>query len=80
MAFELSEAKVLKDPFSDAPVAPEDCSRYSLLFLGPENVELRQEVYHLNHPTLGELALFLVPVNSRQGRIEMEAIINGVGQ
>ncbi|MCA8992084.1 MAG: hypothetical protein KDA88_08900 [Planctomycetaceae bacterium] len=77
LAFELTEAEALKDPFSETPVAPEACSRYSLLFLGPENVELQQGNYELKHPEMGELSLFMVPVNARQGRYEMEAIVNG---
>lgn len=45
---------------------------FSLLFRTPENVHLQQGTYPLEHPTLGTVDLFLVPL----GRGLCEAVFN----
>ncbi len=52
-SFHLREAKALGAAAMERPP-------FSLLFGGPEHVA--QGTYLLEHPTLGELTLFLVPV------------------
>ena len=45
---------------------------FSLLFKGPRELVLEQQIYRLEHPDLGSLELFLVPV----GFGESEAVFN----
>ena len=35
---------------------------FSLLFRGPSGLELHQRIYRLSHETLGDVELFLVPM------------------
>lgn len=35
---------------------------FSLLFRGPSGIELHQRIYRLSHETLGDVELFLVPM------------------
>ena len=48
---------------------------FSLLFLGPDEL-LPQSLYRLEHPVLGELTLFLVPVQKKKSGIVYEAVFN----
>lgn len=50
--------------------------RFSLLFHGPLQPFLPQQTYHMEHETLGELALFLVPVGQDETGFTYEAVIN----
>lgn len=54
----LVEANALAAP-GDAPArrAP-----FSLVFRGPRSVQLTQQIHRLEHPALGVLELFLVPI------------------
>lgn len=45
--------------------------RHSLL---PQNAYLPQQIYHLEHPTLGTLDLFLVPLGPDSEGMRYEAI------
>ena len=54
--------------------ATQEC--YSLLFEFPEIVPPVQGVYQLQHETLGEFQLFLVPVKLDSGSVYFEAVIN----
>lgn len=49
---------------------------FSLFFLGPENSYLPQQTYKLNHATLGELEIFLVPVAQNKDGFQYEAVFN----
>lgn len=50
---------------------------FALLFLGPVSQEyLPQGTYRLQHPTLGSLELFIVPLGPQTGRMRYEAIFN----
>lgn len=49
---------------------------YNLLFQGPDSVQLEQAMYALEHPILGEVVLFLVPVKRTPQGIQYEAVIN----
>ncbi len=41
--------------------------RFCLLFRGPAHQPLAQNTYVFEHPRLGDLALFIVPIGSREG-------------
>jgi hypothetical protein len=49
---------------------------FSIVFAGPEQRFLPQHIYTLRHATLGEHALFLVPVGRDTGGYQYQAIFN----
>ena len=51
---------------------------YALLFRGPADFCLLQNIYHLEHETVGPLDLFLVPVKEKPDGFRYEAIINRI--
>ena len=53
--------------------------RFSLLFRGPLEMPLRQDVYDISHPALGDFRLLLVPVLTPMNDARhYEAVINRV--
>lgn len=62
---EVSESKETKDVVS-----------FSLLFAGPDGYSIQQGMYDLEHPSLGAMQLFLVPVGMREGGSLLEAVFN----
>lgn len=51
---------------------------FVLLFHGPAQYFLPQGIHKLNHPTLGEIDLFLVPVAQDAEGFQYEAVFNRV--
>ncbi|NET11235.1 MAG: hypothetical protein F6K16_42455 [Symploca sp. SIO2B6] len=51
-------------------------SEFSLLFKGPTDMPLPQQIYQLNHNELGELGIFLVPVACHADGMKYEAIFS----
>lgn len=49
---------------------------FSVIFLGPADRMMPQHIYRLQHPQLGEMDLFLVPVGKQQSGYEYEAVFN----
>ncbi len=49
---------------------------FSLIFLGPAEHFLSQGTYQLDHPKLGTLEIFLVPVGQLAGGFQYEAVFN----
>lgn len=49
---------------------------FSLLFKGPNDVKLPQQICPMSHSDLGELSIFLVPVGHEEDGIRYEAIFN----
>ena len=49
---------------------------FALLFRGPRHKPLRQGTYQLRHHSIGEVALFLVPVGVDGGGTTYEAVFN----
>jgi hypothetical protein len=55
---------------------PEARQPFSIHFLGPASPQyLPQHMYRLEHPELGELELFIVPLGPERGRMRYEAIL-----
>jgi hypothetical protein len=48
---------------------------FSLVFSGPQPV-LAQRIYRLDHPVLGSLDIFLVPIGLDGDRVRYEAVFN----
>lgn len=49
---------------------------FSLLFRAPSSLGAAQGTYRIQHPRLGALDLFLVPVGASAQSIEFEAVFN----
>jgi hypothetical protein len=49
---------------------------FSLLFHAPKQWRYPQCIYHLSHPQLGELDVFLVPLGPDERGMRLEAIFN----
>ncbi|MEO8458956.1 MAG: hypothetical protein ABI451_00365 [Dokdonella sp.] len=49
---------------------------FSLNLLAPANVRGVQGVYKIEHPEIGLLEMFLVPVATFDGRLQFEAVFN----
>ena len=48
--------------------------QFSLRFRGPASPALVQHIYHLEHPSLGALEIFLVPIGKDAGGMIYEAV------
>ena len=53
-----------------------DGEQFSLIFRGPSEVYFEQQICPLEHPALGRLDLFLVPVDQREDGFYYEAFFN----
>lgn len=50
--------------------------RFSAFFRGPESAFLPQQTYEFEHPDMGEMAIFLVPLGLDNKGYRYEAIFN----
>lgn len=50
--------------------------QFSLFFRGPKTPLLEQRIYHLQHETLGQLDLFLVPISIDEQGLLYECVFN----
>ena len=50
--------------------------RFSLFFDGPLDRYLPQSVYRLTHEAMGEIDLFLVPIEKKENAFRYEAVFN----
>lgn len=50
--------------------------QFSLLFLGPPDIFLQQNLYRVEHDKIGTFDLFLVPVRKDEGGLYYEAVFN----
>ncbi len=51
---------------------------FSLVFSGPIDRPLDQQIVRLRHDELGDISLFVVPVDEIAGRRQYEAIVNRI--
>jgi hypothetical protein len=49
---------------------------FSVAFLGPTDPVLPQRIYRIEHPALGTLELFLVPIGRDAAGVGYEAVFN----
>lgn len=50
--------------------------RFSLFFQGPGDVMLPQNTFTLEHPEMGELLLFIVPIGRDERGFQYEVVFN----
>jgi len=68
----LTDVQVL----ADQPRAPRS-QPFSLIFVGPDEPRLDQQIYGLEHDVLGRLELFLVPIGQDPSSgLRYEAVFN----
>jgi uncharacterized protein DUF6916 len=70
-----SELELTLVEVSDVRVSPR-VEAFSLEFRGPAASPLPQAEYQFDHPVIGELALFIVPVGRDGDALEYEAVFN----
>ena len=56
------------------PAEPDSRSPFSMIFVGRTNGVLPQRIYQLEHDSLGEFELFLVPVGMDANGVQYEAV------
>lgn len=74
-----SEAKLIEvNPHSQGqpPGAVDRRVPFSLLFRVPPGLALTQRIYALEHPMLGRLDIFLVPIRQEADGLVLEAVFN----
>lgn len=71
---ELELVKVLGDKSSLDKI--EGVERFSIYFLGPVDIYLPQSTYRLEHDSLGQLDIFIVPVGVQDRRYQYEAVFS----
>lgn len=54
----------------------EGVERFSIYFLGPEDIHIRQHTYRMEHDALGQLDIFIVPVSVENRRVRYEAVFS----
>ena len=74
MRLELTEARALE--IGARPFGAPQRKPFSLLFKGPRDPVLPQQMYKMDHGTLGEFTLFVVPVGQDEKGTYYEAIFN----
>lgn len=62
-------AKVMESEAARLPRHP-----FSLFFIGPKSYMLQQNTYHLTHPALDPLDIFVVPVGQTAEAYQYEAV------
>jgi hypothetical protein len=72
IVLELDEVK----PFPALSHSRSDVERFSIYFYGPGNFYLPQRIYKLEHEQMGEMEIFLVPVEQGQRGFRYEAIFS----
>ena len=50
--------------------------RFSLFFQGPDDIMLNQGTFTLDHPSMGELLLFMVPIARERQSFRYEVVFN----
>jgi len=69
---ELDEVKGFKAGANE----PSGMERFSVFFYGPGDLMLPQGTFALEHPSMGELLLFMVPVGRDERGFRYEVVFN----
>lgn len=71
VALELIEVSELDDSYGSPREAP-----FSLIFRGPQQFYLAQQIYTLRHEVMGSMDIFLVPIRPDENGMRAQAIFN----
>lgn len=69
------EAELVESALLSSP-SPRAAPPFRAVLRGPAGWQGAQGIYRLRHPTLGALELFLVPIAQRDGRMDLELVLN----
>jgi hypothetical protein len=58
------------------PEEQQGMERFSLIFRGPSDIFVPQNIYRLAHEQMGELDIFLVPIAPESDGFRYEAVFN----
>jgi len=72
LELELTEVK----DYTPLASEPSGMERFSLYFYGPGDVMLKQGTFTLEHPTMGEVVLFIVPIGLDPQGFRYEVVFN----
>ena len=72
---ELVEATATPNARMEA-AADSALGNFSLIFSGPADRLLAQQMYRFEHPQIGAFDLFIVPIGREEGRLRYQAIFN----
>src|SRR5205085_231555 len=62
--------------YGPLPEGHRPAERFSLFFQGPGDVFIQQGTFTLEHPEMGEQALFIVPIGRDDGGFRYEVVFN----
>jgi hypothetical protein len=71
---ELVDARTLVDSYAGRPAPRPARAPFALMLKGPLTPILPQQIYPLEHATIGRHELFIVPIGPDQGRMRYEVI------
>lgn len=71
VTLELVEVSELDDSYGSPREAP-----FSLIFRGPQQFYLPQQIYTLRHEVMGSMDIFLVPIRPDEHGMRAQAIFN----
>lgn len=71
---ELVDARSLHDPYAERPGPRTARVPFALVLAGPATPILPQQIYPLEHATIGRHELFIVPIGPDKGRMRYEVI------
>ena len=63
-------------PRAIGPTEQAGMERFSVVFSGPPDVFLPQNIYRVTHPEMGEFEVFLVPIKQEAEGFRYEAVYN----
>jgi Domain of unknown function (DUF6916) len=63
-------------PRKSEPHEQAGMERFSVVFSGPPDVFLPQNLYRMTHPEMGEFDVFLVPIAPEANEFRYEAVYN----
>ena len=66
----------LEDANAWGSASPDHRMPFSLIFKGPPDVHLEQQIYWLTHPAMGTVAIFLVPISGDAQMRRYQAVFN----
>jgi Domain of unknown function (DUF6916) len=72
----IDEASPLEAELVSVEAYKEGGSQYSIVFRGPPAPVLPQRTYRIQHPALGRLDLFIVPVGPDHAGMRYEAVFS----
>jgi hypothetical protein len=68
------ELQLVECEATSSPAADGSRTQFHLVFIGPANPVLPQQIYSLEHPSMGVLGIFIVPIGPDERGMRYEAV------